>query len=295
MQYIEIKFTLEPYSDENAEILIAMVEELGFDSYDYQKPCLLAYIQESIFDTSAFEDLVSSLEGFSFNFKWEVNKVEQENWNAQWESSFEPVIIDGLCTIKASYHENLEETPYTICINPEMSFGTGHHDTTYLIAESLLLDYPKNEIGGKRILDMGCGTAILAILAAKIKIESGAVNDLGSIVAIDIDPTATDSASNNTVLNEVEQYINVKCGDAELLKDYLDYPFDIILANINRNILLSDMEKYYAVLKMGGEIYFSGFYSEDAVLLENKAKELGLSLEYFKSQNDWTVLKFAKK
>lgn len=289
MKYKEVRIKITPFSEEYSDIMVAMIEDLGFESYNAEAPFLSAYIQESIFDEEALKETLESLEFPDFSFTWETADVAQENWNRKWESSFEPVVIKDLCTIKATYHKDLPPTRFNITINPEMAFGTGHHQTTTLMATALLDNYflPESkvrEIKGLRVLDMGCGTGILGILAAMIGADS--------VTAIDIDDTARDSAERNAVLNDVSEAMEIYCGDAAMLDRFKDKPFDIILANINRNILLNDMPLYRDVLKHGGELYISGFYEEDVMLLENRAAELGLEMEYTRSLSPWAMIKF---
>ena len=232
MNYLSVRFRLDSYNEENAEILVALTEEMGFESYEYADEFLTAYIKEDLFNEDELNEILPSKEGgFSFNVSYTFEKVKNENWNKIWESNFQPIVIDDLCTVKASFHEGLPETKYTITIDPKMAFGTGHHQTTSLMMRALL----KEDLTGRSVLDMGCGTGILAILAA---LKGGATR----IVAIDIDPTATESAIENSNANRVGDEIEILTGDASLLASH--EKFDLILANINRNIILDDIQKY---------------------------------------------------
>lgn len=290
MEYKELKIEITPFNEEFSEILIAMIEDLGFESYNTENPFLYAYIQESLFDKVSITETLESLDFPDFKFSWSFNDVKQENWNAQWESSFEPVVIEGKCTIKATYHTDLAPTPYTITINPEMAFGTGHHQTTTLMASALIDNYTGadsvRDLSQLKVLDMGCGTGILSFLSAMIGAKK--------VTAIDIDETAKISAIENAKLNNVSHIVDVHCGDASILSKFEKEPFDIILANINRNILINDMHIYSSVLKAGGELYLSGFYEEDILLLVNEANKYGLELLYTKSIAPWAVIKLKK-
>ena len=184
--------------------------------------------------------------------RYSLSLIPEQNWNALWESSFEPVVIDGRCTIKASFHKGLPRTKYTIVIDPKMAFGTGHHQTTTLIIKSMLAH--EKDIRGLQVLDMGCGTGILSILAAKMK---AAV----PVHAIDIDPVAVRSARENARRNRVPDRIHTLCGDASLIQAG---KYDLILANINRNIILEDLSTYARGMKPGALLITSGFYEEDS-------------------------------
>ena len=283
MNYLSVRFRLDSYNEENAEILVALTEEMGFESYEYADESLTAYIKEDLFNEDELNEILPSKEGgFSFNVSYTFEKVKNENWNKIWESNFQPIVIDDLCTVKASFHEGLPETKYTITIDPKMAFGTGHHQTTSLMMRALL----KEDLTGRSVLDMGCGTGILAILAA---LKGGATR----IVAIDIDPTATESAIENSNANRVGDEIEILTGDASLLAT--QEKFDLILANINRNIILDDIQKYSNVMKSQGVLQLSGFFAEDVDLIEVGAKAAGFEKVSVTIDNRWAQVKMKKK
>lgn len=283
MNYLSVRFRLDSYNEENAEILVALTEEMGFESYEYADEFLTAYIKEDLFNEDELNEILPSKEGgFSFNVSYTFEKVKNENWNKIWESNFQPIVIDDLCTVKASFHEGLPETKYTITIDPKMAFGTGHHQTTSLMMRALL----KEDLTGRSVLDMGCGTGILAILAA---LKGGATR----IVAIDIDPTATESAIENSNANRVGDEIEILTGDASLLAS--QEKFDLILANINRNIILDDIQKYSSVMKNQGVLHLSGFFAEDIDLIEVGAIAAGFEKVSVTIDNRWAQVKMKKK
>lgn len=283
MNYLSVRFRLDSYNEENAEILVALTEEMGFESYEYADEFLTAYIKEDLFNEDELNEILPSKEGgFSFNVSYTFEKVKNENWNKIWESNFQPIVIDDLCTVKASFHEGLPETKYTITIDPKMAFGTGHHQTTSLMMRALL----KEDLTGRSVLDMGCGTGILAILAA---LKGGATR----IVAIDIDPTATESAIENSNANRVGDEIEILTGDALLLAS--QEKFDLILANINRNIILDDIQKYSNVMKSQGVLQLSGFFAEDVDLIEVGANAAGFEKVSVTIDNRWAQVKMKKK
>lgn len=283
MNYLSVRFRLDSYNEENAEILVALTEEMGFESYEYADEFLTAYIKEDLFNEDELNEILPSKEGgFSFNVSYTFEKVKNENWNKIWESNFQPIVIDDLCTVKASFHEGLPETKYTITIDPKMAFGTGHHQTTSLMMRALL----KEDLTGRSVLDMGCGTGILAILAA---LKGGATR----IVAIDIDPTATESAIENSNANRVGDEIEILTGDASLLASH--EKFDLILANINRNIILDDIQKYSNVMNSQGVLQLSGFFAEDVDLIEVGAIVAGFEKVSVTIDSRWAQVKMKKK
>ena len=204
------------------------------------------------------------------------------NWNALWESQFTPIVVDGKCTIKASFHEGLRKTRYNITIDPKMAFGTGHHQTTYMMCRALLQN--EEAVRGKVVMDMGCGTAVLAILAAKMKASQ--------VYGIDIDAVAAISAYDNARANRVGKVIETYCGDASLLQRN---SYDVLLANINRNILLQDIPTYSLCIHKGGLLFVSGFYLEDMPMIIGVAQNAGLEYVSHDSIDNWCCIKFQKK
>lgn len=279
MNYTQVTFFIEPAEEYITDVLAAELGEIGFDSFVSTESGLEAYIFETAFDESKLKQLLSDFP-FEANIDFKVEQIEPKNWNEEWEKHyFEPIVIGNDCVIHSSFHKNVPQAKYDIVIDPKMAFGTGHHETTSLVIGELL----KMDLKGKSVLDMGCGTAVLAILAAMRGAEK--------LVAIDIDEWCTENSIENIAINKISG-IEVKLGGAELLEGM---HFDIILANINRNILLADMESYAACLTTGGELYMSGFYKEDIPLIEAEANRNNLKLIHFKEKNNWVVVKTVKE
>ncbi|MGL5226945.1 MAG: 50S ribosomal protein L11 methyltransferase [Bacteroidales bacterium] len=279
MNYLEFQFSVSPNNEINADILSAMLGEIGFESFVSTDKGIDAYIQTSLYDENNVKEVIENFP-MEASISFTSNEVIAQNWNEEWEKHyFQPIIIEQKCVIHSSFHKDIPQTEYDILIDPKMSFGTGHHETTSLMLTFLL----EEELSNKSFLDMGCGTAVLAILASK----KGA----NPITAIDIDEWATDNANENIRLNETNN-IKVLLGDASLLQN--ENNFDIIFANINRNILLNDMHNYVAKLNDNGHLFMSGFYKQDIPVIEEEANRLGLKLIDFKERNNWVAVKFAK-
>ena len=280
-EYIEVSVKITPYSDENAEIVTAEVSELPFESFSGEDPFLKCYIQKELYDAQALKVVLSGLEGMGFDIEWSSTLMPVVNWNAEWESQFSPIIVDGKCTIKASFHKDLKRTRYNIIIDPKMAFGTGHHQTTYMMCRALLEN--EEAVRGKVVMDMGCGTAVLANLAANMK--------AARVYGIDIDAVAAISAYDNARLNRVGKVVETWCGDASLLQRN---SYDVLLANINRNILLQDMQTYAGCLRRDGLLFVSGFYVEDMPMLIGAATAAGLEYVSHDSIDNWCCIKFHK-
>ena len=277
-EYIEVSMKISPFSEENAEILMAELDELPFESFTTEEPYLKGYVPKENYNAQMLKLVLSGLDlGFYTDFT--ATLIPPCNWNALWEEQFTPIVVDGKCTIKATFHKGLRRTRFNITIDPKMAFGTGHHQTTYMMCRALLEN--EERIRGKVVMDMGCGTAILAILAAKM----GAAHTYG----IDIDAVAAVSAFDNARLNKVSRHVETYCGDASLLQMG---KYDVLLANINRNILLEDIPTYARSLKKGGLLIVSGFYTEDLPMISGVASVAGLTFLKSDSSDNWCCTQF---
>lgn len=279
MNFIQVNFSIEPYEEYLSDVLASELGELGFDSFLPTYNGLEAFIPANLYSEVKLNELLSNFI-FEATIDYNVIKVETINWNEEWEKHyFEPIIIDNECVIHSSFHKDIPKLKYDIVIDPKMSFGTGHHETTSLMIAEIL----KMDVKGLSILDMGCGTSVLAILAA--------MRGASKITAIDIDEWCVANSIENIALNKVEG-IEVLMGDAQLLNGL---KYDVIIANINRNILLNDIKTYADCLDAGGELYMSGFYKEDIPLIEAEANRNNLKLNYFAEKNNWVAVKTTKE
>lgn len=281
MDYIELSFSINPFNEEIADIIIAELSEIDFESFTTDDEILKAYIQEDLFDIEKINEsmIINNLKE-NFDISFSSQKIVSKDWNAEWESNFKPLLIDDKVYIRASFHEKNPACKYDIVIDPKMSFGTGHHSTTSMMVRYIL----ESDIENKNILDMGCGTSLLGIFAS--------IRGAEKVTGIDIDEWAYNNSLENIELNNIKN-LNVLQGDAGSLKNMES--FDLILANINRNILLNDMDKYVDVLKTKGELIMSGFYTEDLPMIEEKAKELGMKYVSHKTDLNWVGVKFIKE
>jgi len=281
MKYYEITVTFSdifPWK----EVFVSLLADLGCESFadGETDAVLLAYIAENNYIAENIETLFAAYK-IETEFQYSIKEIEQQNWNAVWESNYEPVLIAGQCFIRAPFHEPHLQAVYNIVIEPKMSFGTAHHETTSLMIEFLL----EEELQGKSVLDMGAGTGILAILAH--------LRGAQPITAIDNDEWAYLNNLENNTRNNAEA-ITVKLGDASLLTENERY--NIIIANINRNILLRDLPVYAQTLQQNGIIFLSGFYvGEDLEIITQKCQSLGLQLVSVKEKNSWCAAKFNLK
>ncbi len=277
MDYLEFDFVINPI-EEGSEILIAQLSEIGFDSFVNTDTGIQAYVQEKLFNKDQFDQLQILKDKKNFKISYTYKQIPSQNWNAVWESNFEPVIIADRCYVRAPFHPSNQTFEFELLIEPKMSFGTAHHETTSLMIQ-LLLDI---ELKDKTVLDMGCGTGILAILAHK----KGAKD----IVAIDNDEWAFENTKENIARNNVT--IKSMLGDATLIADM---KFDFILANINRNILLKDISAYTISLNDNGMLLMSGFYTEDLSAIQKKCETNGLTFQKHLIKNNWVAVSFNKK
>lgn len=271
--YIGYHFTIEP-KEPATEILIAELGELPFESFEETETGLSAYIQKQFWTEDVLAD-VYILQSGEFNITYTFEEIEQVNWNEEWEKNFEPIEVDNTCRVRAPFHE-YKEVQYDIVIEPKMSFGTGHHETTFMVIQHLL----ETDVAGKKTLDMGCGTAILAILAE--------MKGAQPIDAIDIDNWCYLNSIENAERNNCK-HISVYEGDASLLPGRT---YDVIIANINRNILLNDMQVYVDCLNPGGTLLLSGFYEEDIPAIDESCSNKGLTLIKKHQKNNWVALKY---
>lgn len=272
MNYIEVKLKIDPTIIAR-DIVVAELGEIGFESFVESENGVDAYIQEPFFD----EELMKNLSAFNhtdFKVNYIKTLIEDQNWNEVWEQSFEPINVNDKCMVRAPFHEVVKNIKHDIIIEPKMSFGTGHHETTFLMIQELL----EMELDRKTVLDMGCGTGVLAILAEQKKASN--------ILAVDIDDWAYENTLDNLIKNNCSK-IEVLKGGAECIQDK---KFDIVIANINRNILLQDLKNYSTTLNANGHLLLSGFFSSDAAILLEEANKYGLSLKSQNSKNDWTLL-----
>lgn len=294
MDYIEVVFEISPFDGEVADCIVAETAELGFESFVTEEPHVKAYIKKECYSQPHLKCVMDGFgqwEGIKISYKADL--VPYQNWNALWESSFEPIVIDRRVTVKAPFHK-VPLTKYNIRINPNMAFGTGHHQTTTLMVKALLSlngegekdlsGYGWKSLRGRQVLDMGTGTGVLAFLAAKMKAKK-------PVHAIDIDIKATDSANDNARRNRLNEAVHILCGDASLIQAN---KYELILANINRNILLEDMSTYTRGLRAGGMIAVSGFYTEDVPLLKEEALRQGLAMVHEAALEGWACILFGK-
>jgi len=276
VEYLEFKFKvspIEPWKD----ILEAELGEIGFESFADTDEGVDAYVQEENYDEESF-NAMSVLSNGLCEIEFKKNKVIPKNWNEEWEKNFSPINVDNRCVIRAPFHE-ATNADYEIIIEPKMSFGTGHHQTTHLMI-SYILDM---DVKGMKVMDMGCGTGILAILAA--------LKGAADVIGIDIDEWAFENTLENAKRNGVD-FIKGAKGDASLLTG--DENFDLFIANINRNILINDMPTYAKSIKKGGQLLLSGFYENDIEQLVEETQIHGFKLKEKRNKETWAALRFVK-
>lgn len=278
MQYIEVDIalrTVDPYRD---LLIDALGNDGPYDSFEETPNGLKAYVPKAQFDESFLLSVFLSLSLTDATYT--VNEMPDKDWNEEWERQHQPVLVEGFCWVHAPFHDKRQDVDYNIMIEPKMSFGTAHHATTYM-----MLTYLRDvELAGKSVLDMGCGTAVLAILAA--------CRGAAQVDAVDVDEWAYRNALENVERNGVAGTVRCLLGDASLLGEAC---YDVVVANINRNILLADMARYRRALRPGGTLLLSGFYHSDVAALQARAFELGLQLQEERSRDGWSALRLIVK
>ena len=273
--YIAYTFTISP-KEPVSEILIAELGEAGFESFVETDTGFIAYIRKEDHSDSIL-DAIYILNNKSFTINYSVEEIEQVNWNSEWEKNFEPIQVDETVSIRAPFHQKTN-LPYEIIIEPKMSFGTGHHETTYMMVQHLMT----LDLKGKTVLDMGSGTAVLAIFAE--------MKGARAIDAIDIDSWCYENAVENCERNNCEK-IKIYQGDASLL---INKRYDLIIANINRNILLQDIASYAVCLEDDGILLLSGFYKDDIPIIDAEASKFRLKIDSIIERNNWVAVKYVR-
>ena len=274
MPYLEIEI---PASSELHEILIAELSFNNYDSFQEQEDQLMAYILEEDFSEEVLKDILSR---YNVTNSFKVSTLENKNWNEEWEKNFDPITVNDDCYVRATFHEE-KGVPYEIIINPRMTFGTGHHSTTQLMMRT---QFDINH-EGKTVIDAGCGTAVLAVLAKKLRASTVSGND--------IDEWAYENALENCKLNDCHD-INIAQGTAEEVFD-AGNQVDILLANINKNVLLSELDFYSQLVKSGGQLLLSGFYEKDIEDIAKKASSVGFTKLSYKTLNAWACILFDRQ
>jgi len=279
MKYFEVDFQLSPLSQDACDILAALTADAGFETFEETQHGIRGYVQQPLLDRQALEDIVNNFPIMGTNIIYTINKAEDKDWNEQWEQEgFEPIIVgNNRLAIHDGRHLPSQPADISVEIDARLAFGTGTHKTTQMICE-WMLDMPMK---GLRVMDAGCGTGILGIIALKLKASH--------VTAYDIDEWSSDNTRHNAIINCVDSQLSVYCGDASLL-DSKTADYDLVLANINRNILLNDIPRFCQIMKQDAKLILSGFYTEDIPLLEARGKELGLTLTGTKNRDKWASI-----
>lgn len=281
MNYYKVRIECDPCSEDITDLLAAFLADIGFESFEPDASGLTAYVQASDFSEEAIKEVIGDFP-METSLCFSSEYVESQNWNEEWEKHyFKPIVIAGECVVHSSFHKDVPEARYDILIDPKMAFGTGHHATTSQMMRYVL---DLDPIDGKSVIDMGTGTGILAILCK--------MRGAGNVTGIEIDPGAFENALENAALNS--QDIAFICGDATALSDL--EPSDIFLANINRNVITSDIARYAEKIKSGGTLLLSGFYTEDIPVVMAATEPFGFTLDKATEEGDhWAALRLIKK
>ncbi len=279
MKYILVQFNCNPGNEIITDVLSANLGEIGFESFVETDKGLDAYIPSQYLSIESIDEIISNFL-LDVSIEYSYSEIEDINWNEEWEKNyFQPIVIDNRCCVHSSFHKPDQEYEYEILIDPKMAFGTGHHQTTSLMMKEVLALDLKN----KTLLDHGCGTAVLAILAS--------MKGASDIIATDIDKWAYENALENVKLNNAKN-IKVLHGDIFILSEE---KFDVILANINRNVLLNEISKYSQLLNDGGTLIMSGFYDDDIPAIKKKAEAFGFTYKGYSEKDKWIAVSFCGK
>ena len=279
--YTKVKFAVTPNEEMATDVLAALLAEIGFESFVPEDEGMSAYVPQALYNEEDIANVVAEFPIEGFEITYDCQFIEGEDWNAQWEKNyFQPIVLGEDCVIHSTFHTDVPKARYDILIDPKMAFGTGYHQTTCHMLRAILA----SDMSGKSVLDMGCGTALLAILARKHGAEK--------VVAIDIDEFAYENAKENVALNGTPD-IEVRLGGADAIKE--SDSFDYVIANINRNILLMDMVNYVRCMHTGSQIFISGFYTQDMEVLKEEAARHGLRYLDYAENDNWAMMKFVKE
>ena len=279
--YMQVRLRVEPCSEMATDVLAAMLGEIEYESFVPDEQGVTAFVPQGKYDEARLREVLAQFPIDGITLSYEATFVPGQDWNEEWEKNyFKPIVVGNECVIHSTFHHDVPQARYDVLIDPKMAFGTGHHETTTLMLQAIL----DNDFTGRSLLDMGCGTAVLAILAC--------MKGAGPVVAVDIDEFATENAVENVRLNGVSG-VEVRLGGAGVLKE--EERFDYVLANINRNILLADMCAYAAHMKSGSRIFMSGFYVEDIPVIRAEAERLGLRFVGHSEKNRWAAVECGKE